>query len=181
MPFRRYCEIAAYIGIFIFALTYLATVALAQAQTDCSVGSPAFDGYCGVGSGTPGPPGPAGPPGADSTVPGPQGEQGPPGPAGADSTVPGPPGPQGIQGVPGFGTPDDLANTRALAAALGTPIWLQETEKWTLSGSIGLSDGSQAIGIGGAIRLQGSTAITGSAAIGEGEWAGRIGLRFGGK
>ena len=162
----------AYAICMVLLVWFLTSVAQAQnAKEDCSVGSPAFDGFCGVGDSTPGPPGPKGDKG-DQGDPGPQGIQGEQGLPGVD----------GKDGTPGFGTPDDLSKSRALAAAIATPLWMQYDENWTASLSLGLSDGSQALGLGAAIRIDKSLAFHGSAAIGEGgEWSGRIGIRLGGK
>jgi hypothetical protein len=155
-----------------------------------------FSGFiCGPVQGATGATGPQGPAGATGAT-GPQGPQGvagatgatgPQGPAGAMGAT-GPQGPQGVAGATGAtgaqgpaGKDFDQGKANALAAALSLPIWLENQEKYAISGGIGFSDdGDAAFGISGVMRLDKNTAAFGGVAVGEdGRWAGKAGVRVG--
>ncbi len=160
------------------ALGFVTTSALAA--PDCTqVPLPAA---C-LGSGTPGPAGPAGPAG-------PKGDKGDPGqstvgPAGADSTVPGPKGDtgaqgqQGIQGAPGNNVAADKGI--ALGMAMSGPIWLEKSENFAISGSVGLYEDRSAFAVTGVARIQGGLSVNGSIGIADdGKTVGsRAGVRYG--
>ena len=139
------------------------------------------------GTGVPGPPGPVGPAGPQGV----QGVAGPAGPTGAKGAtgaqgIPGPPGP------PGSGTAAasqqfkfvDPSAAAALAAALSTPIWLENRENYAISGGVGFaSDGinAAALGFTGTMRLGTHAAGFGSVAYEPTQrlWGGRVGARLG--
>ncbi|MFM7009490.1 MAG: hypothetical protein ACKO0Z_09210 [Betaproteobacteria bacterium] len=177
------------------ALVVSTSVAWGNALTDCSLGSPAFDGYCGVGqpgpAGPQGPQGPAGPQGAT----GPAGPQGAPGAPGAQGPVgetgaQGPAGPQGVQGIQGEtgatgatgaaglngkdgvdgkdginGRDFDSDAAIALGAALSMPVWLNPGETGAIAAGIGFAAGEQAIGATGVLRIDGNTSAFAGGAV----------------
>ena len=152
-------------------------------QNNCAEGSPAFDGFCGVGKGAPGPQGPAGPAGQDGAdgadgkgVAGADGKDGAIGPAGKD----GKDGKDGLDGLDGQGI--DVNKALALSAAMSMPAWLEAGEQLRISGGLGFSgDGEVAFGITGVARVDGSVAAFGGLAVdGQGKhWAGKVGVSIG--
>lgn len=140
--------------------------------------------------GIPGPKGDPGPPGIQGP-PGPKGDKGDPGPKGEQGAqgVAGPKGDKGDKGDAGTAGTDgkngkngtDGYDATALAAALSTPIWLQQNENFALSLGVGFGGGSEAVGLAGVARLDKSWALHGAIAVDNdgGNTAGRVGVRVG--
>jgi hypothetical protein len=61
------------------------------------------------------------------------------------------------------------------------PVWLENHEKFAISGGIGFADsGDAAFGVTGVMRLDKNTAAFGGVAVGEdGKAAGKVGVRVG--
>lgn len=114
-----------------------------------------------------GPRGPRGPRGRTGAT----GETGEMGPAGLD-------GADGADGIDGIDGRD--FDKSALGLALGTPVWLEFDEKFSISGSVGFAEGEDAgFGVGVAIRLDDNTAAHGAIGIAGDSYGGRVGLRMG--
>jgi len=140
------------------------------AQNDCSPGSPAFDGFCGVGANTPGPKGDTGETGPQGE-PGPQGEQGVAGKDGVD-------GKDGVNGKDGKDF--DMDESLALSSALSMPVWLGDQENFAVSGGVGFSESNTAFGATGVMRLDKNwSGFVGGAVSEGGSWAGKAGARVG--
>lgn len=76
----------------------------------------------------------------------------------------------------------DPSETLAVASALSMPIWLGDNEQFAVSGGLGFSDDSTALGGNVAFRISKNLAgFAGGAFSTESSdlWAGRAGLRFG--
>lgn len=116
-------------------------------------------------SGTPGPAGPKG----DT------GEKGDPGVAGKDGVD----GKDGLAGIAGNNVDADLGI--AVGIAMSSPVWLEPTENFAVSGSWGQYEGESAFAISGIARIQGSLSATGAVGISDdGRKVGsRIGVRYG--
>jgi hypothetical protein len=71
----------------------------------------------------------------------------------------------------------------AMTEALSMPAWLEDWERFSISGGLGFGpDGSPALGMTGIMRIRGSlSGFAGLAVAPErgGFWGGRVGARFG--
>jgi hypothetical protein len=87
-----------------------------------------------------------------------------------------------VQGPPGL-TPDlRLGEIVALSAALSQPAWLESSERFSVTGGLGVAnDGSIAFGMTGIMRLRGSASGYVGLAVEpqHGMWAGKVGGRVG--
>ena len=155
-------------------------------------------------TGTPGPQGPAGPagpqgpqgiqgiPGAQGPagsqgLTGPTGATGPQGVAGVNGSngaagpagATGPQGPQGDVGPPGLNANADMGV--AVSIAMSSPIWLQQGEKFAVSGSWGQFEGRHALGLTGVAKLDTNLDFHAGVGIGEGgkSFGSRVGFRYG--
>lgn len=142
-----------------------ATGAVGAAGAAGTTGATGAAGTAGVNGAT-GAPGPQGPQGTQGA----QGQQGLQGVA----------GPQGQQGLPGNSL--RLGEVMALSSALSQPAWLENYERFSLSGGVGFSEGGAvAIGVTGIMRLRGSASGYAGFAIdpAHGAWGGKVGGRIG--
>jgi hypothetical protein len=77
---------------------------------------------------------------------------------------------------------DAQMDSAALAAALSTPVWLEPGEKFAISGGLGFSDGSTAVGATGIVRFGSNLSGFVGGAFNTDDtdlWAGKVGLRAG--
>jgi hypothetical protein len=77
---------------------------------------------------------------------------------------------------------DAQMDVAALAAALSTPVWLEPGENFAISGGLGFSDGSTAVGATGIVRFGSNLSgfVGGAFNTDDADlWAGKVGLRAG--
>jgi hypothetical protein len=77
---------------------------------------------------------------------------------------------------------DAQFDAAALAAALSTPVWLEAGENFSISGGLGFSDGSTAVGATGLVRFGKNLSGFAGGAFNTDDtdlWAAKAGLRFG--
>lgn len=114
-------------------------------------------------------------------VAGPQGSAGPQGAAGINGND-GANGTDGKDGADGRnGSDAEVDKSLAVSAALSTPVWLGDSEKFAVSGGFGFSDDETAFGATGVMRFDKNwSGFAGGASSTDGDlWSARAGLRFG--
>lgn len=152
--------------------------------------SPAYAATCSM----PNPLAPIGPPTVTFTCPDPV--AGPAGPAGAKGATgnTGATGAAGVNGLDGKDGKDgkdglnglngqdfDMDKALAISAALATPLYLGDSEKFSISGGLGFSESETALGFGMMMRIDKTFSLYGGGAMSTegGAWAGRVGVRAG--
>jgi hypothetical protein len=76
----------------------------------------------------------------------------------------------------------DPSDTLAVSAALSTPVWLGDSERFAFSGGLGISDSATAVGLNGVMRFDKNWSGFAGGAVSTDDtdlWAGKVGLRFG--